>query len=818
MVFSQSYFSPRLRNKLRDVLTSAVTLVEAPSGFGKTSAVHEALRDVPPEAIHWVTLVNESPNVMYKRLSEELEKVDPATSQAMKKLDYPNRSNEAEMINLIREVTCKGPTWFVIDNMHLLQKELSPKIIRSLAEITAEDLHVVLISVDIGKDLPHLRVNPYINLISSDDLYLQSNEIAEFYEYAGIQINSAEAAEIFKETNGWVVAVSLYLQDHLAYGSKPRDVDLYQLIDDVFWKKLQEQERFLLLPFAVFDSLRETDLQNLAFEEVDSDQLVSVLISTPLIKYDARHQSYFPHPILSAFLKLQLDRLSVEQRGCFYRAFGDYYAKMDRPIDALSCFYSGQDYERILQSPLQLLEYESIAGKAFADVALEIIRDCPPDIQEKYPLAMLKLAYYLFNGLYFDEYRQLLAVLREWIWATDDPQLMGEWYLISAFEHLQDLAACQLTYEKAAALMTRSSDIFTKKMLYLFGRSSPWLLFYNEVGKADEIGERFATMLAVYNRLTDGHGKGFDLLYKAEVAAMRCQFQEAEILAYEASYIAEQYQQVTLAYGVALLLGRVAISKNDLDEVRKAIHYLETKASNFEFMRGTQTNQTLLESVRSMILSMLGRISETNEWTRDLSQKQERRGLATLPLAFVKGADILLHGKLTAAIGMMEAMDKDESMFRTLAVRYFINLGLFLAYAGIGEWQLCIKKLEKALEIGEQDNLLATMLQYRKLLLPSLHLPEIYEPHKAFIDQLLALVKLVDLQDEVKNAHMLSESKPEKLSQRESEIADLLVQGLRHREIADRLFISEWTVKNHVRNIYKKLSIDRRSKLIALLK
>lgn len=204
MVFSQSYFSPRLRNKLRDVLTSAVTLVEAPSGFGKTNAVHEALRDVPPEAIHWVTLVNESPKVMYKRLSEELQKVDTVTSDALKKLDYPNRSNESEMINLIREVTCKEPTWFVIDNMHLLQKELSPNIIRSLSEITAEDLHLVLISVDISKDLPNLKTNPYINLISSEDLFLQADEIAEFYENAGIRISSADAAEIFKETNGWV--------------------------------------------------------------------------------------------------------------------------------------------------------------------------------------------------------------------------------------------------------------------------------------------------------------------------------------------------------------------------------------------------------------------------------------------------------------------------------------------------------------------------------------------------------------------------------------------------------------------------------------
>ena len=44
------------------------------------------------------------------------------------------------------------------------------------------------------------------------------------------------------------------------------------------------------------------------------------------------------------------------------------------------------------------------------------------------------------------------------------------------------------------------------------------------------------------------------------------------------------------------------------------------------------------------------------------------------------------------------------------------------------------------------------------------------------------------------------------------------MQGLRNREIAERLFISEETVKSHIRSIFNKTNIDRRSSLIELLK
>jgi DNA-binding NarL/FixJ family response regulator len=52
-----------------------------------------------------------------------------------------------------------------------------------------------------------------------------------------------------------------------------------------------------------------------------------------------------------------------------------------------------------------------------------------------------------------------------------------------------------------------------------------------------------------------------------------------------------------------------------------------------------------------------------------------------------------------------------------------------------------------------------------------------------------------------------------RLTAREREIVGLLASGLRNRAIAERLSISEGTVKGHVHNIYQKLDLDGRIEL-----
>lgn len=56
------------------------------------------------------------------------------------------------------------------------------------------------------------------------------------------------------------------------------------------------------------------------------------------------------------------------------------------------------------------------------------------------------------------------------------------------------------------------------------------------------------------------------------------------------------------------------------------------------------------------------------------------------------------------------------------------------------------------------------------------------------------------------------------LTPRELEIVRMLVKGMRNRAIADRLFISEGTVKVHLHNIYEKLQVTGRFELMAYVR
>jgi DNA-binding CsgD family transcriptional regulator len=59
---------------------------------------------------------------------------------------------------------------------------------------------------------------------------------------------------------------------------------------------------------------------------------------------------------------------------------------------------------------------------------------------------------------------------------------------------------------------------------------------------------------------------------------------------------------------------------------------------------------------------------------------------------------------------------------------------------------------------------------------------------------------------------------PTRLSDREREVAELLLQGMPYRDIGSQLFISAKTVEHHVARIRRRLGAESRSELISMLR
>jgi len=70
---------------------------------------------------------------------------------------------------------------------------------------------------------------------------------------------------------------------------------------------------------------------------------------------------------------------------------------------------------------------------------------------------------------------------------------------------------------------------------------------------------------------------------------------------------------------------------------------------------------------------------------------------------------------------------------------------------------------------------------------------------------------IIDRQNFVLNENLLKQLS---ISKREHEVLELIAGGLSNKEIADKLFVSENTIKTHSSRLFEKLDVSRRTQAV----
>ena len=186
--------------------------------------------------------------------------------------------------------------------------------------------------------------------------------------------------------------------------------------------------------------------------------------------------------------------------------------------------------------------------------------------------------------------------------------------------------------------------------------------------------------------------------------------------------------------------------------------------------------------------------------------------------------DLLLKKEYKMAIASVEmSLTMDERLI-SVPTRNFMYCGLALGYMAIGRLVKASEYLDKSLELAGQDKNYTFLACFRKYFQVLFLMPHIAAKHRETIREIKELDIKYTRADESHIFAMLEEvpelgeiSDSNELTEREQEVARLAADGFRNFEIAEKLNISENTVKHHLKIIFQKMNIDRRTKLIEML-
>lgn len=820
------YYSDRLKHKLAKMRFAPAIVVEAPSGYGKTTAIRDYLEAGLPQGtpVYWFTATNEAPTASFRRFCREIEKIDRHAGERLLKIGLPNAATIGEAMDALRSIRCLHETYLVLDNFQFLDGVLPPAVVTALLEHGSQNLHVLVVTQMLKRNMLAALMGHGVLHIGTADLRLGAEDIRRYWALANVSITPSDAQDVARYTEGWIIAVYLQLRAFQETGTFSDTSGILALMEHLVWDRLTEEQQVFLLHLSPFETVTVQQASYL----MGCDELPEyawAALASPFIQYNPAERHCELHSILTDLLAQKRGERGAEfERRCLLQA-GDFCRDDGQTAVALSFYARIKDYEQMLSLDLSHMTFETINGAPFAELALDIAKNCPSDLKKAHGLNMLRIAWVLLTFRMNDEFDVLMDELYTMLGISDqvlphrpdrnaDSQLIGEWMLLSSFRsfpHLDEMTA--VLRQAALFLGDRCSKVILPTALWCFGNYSPLTEFYTASGKADYEAEALEKYIAIYSRLTNGHGSGADALFRAELAYQRGDLSDAEILAYKATFIAESKQQSVVQLGASILLAHIALHKADAAGWQRAIASME-RAASFDY-QNTFVIRSLLDIIRGVLLNEFQNQTSIADWLKNADFAGRCLSPAMTNSALFVHLSFLMHeGEFARVIGTLQAAwPRLLSPYGNLFA-YFV---MAISHMSLGNRAQAAEFLELAARGALPDGLVSPFAAYSRLL-GDLVDEVIGRDYPALLDKFSAVRQRFSGGWSTLREALFSGELPPDLTEREYEVAKLAAEGLRNSEIAEKLVVTESTVRTHLRTIFQKLQIDRRARLAEKLK
>ncbi len=407
---------PRVKDVLEQGLCSSdgfvrrLTLVSAPAGAGKTTAVQSWIRS-RAERTAWLAIdpSDDEPSRFWTYLVFALGQVQPRLAQAMTPLLRsisplePSVAYEPVLTSLLNVLFhVDERIILVIDDYHHIANSTIQRGMEFFVENLPSTTHLLLITrSDPPWPLARWRARGHMADLRISDLRFSDDESEHFLrEVRGLPLTEQAAHLLYEKTEGWVTGLHLAALSMIHATDVERfirdftgsDQSVFHfLVDEVFASLAAAKQEFLM-KVAISDRFCPPLCDTLTGES-DSGEILRELEKANLfvIALDRQDYWYRFHPLFSSFLHHMLQRKSPGSLPALHRTAGEWWLKQGEIGQALA-------HLRKADSPRQMAtllaaHFDTVLSKHGGRLLIETLEAIPDDILVGFPDLLIQKAY-----------------------------------------------------------------------------------------------------------------------------------------------------------------------------------------------------------------------------------------------------------------------------------------------------------------------------------------------------------------------------------------------------------------------------------------
>ena len=849
-----------------------LTLVSAPAGYGKSTLLSEWC-DQSLHVVNWLSLEasDSAAPRFWSHFMAAIGTTPPLYGlAALAGLEPPAAATiESTLVALINQVEqLSQPMVLILDDYHLIDESAVHQSLAYWLEHCPANLHLIIASrADPPLPLSRLRGKDQLFELRTADLRFSLKECAAFLNQAmGLELTPQHIGALEARTEGWIAGLLLAAlsmqgrsQQSVAHfiksftGSQRFVLDY--LTDEVLLLQPENVQSFLLktcmlyrLTGSLCDAVTGSSNGQTMLEQIETANLF-------VIRLDEERRWYRYHNLFASIMLKRLERVHPDLLPVLNLRASLWCEQNGFATDALGYAIQSGDASRVAslvaRNALVLMEFSELK------ILERRLNSLPEKAFQDSPWINIAHAWLMTSIGQLDRVEPLLQQAQIRLDSIDSPDeslrrgILGNLAAVRAY--ICGLRGdFSLTIENARACL----NLISEEDIWLRSWGNVTLAFaLMNLGQQEEGEQRLAEALEISQKTGASHvrvlilnniaslqvNKGnlpqaVEIFQEAvqldqehtsrtgqhlpiagyaytELAGIYCEWNELEkARAYisEGKRISERWGEPQLLVSANLRLAEIRVAEGDWDAALEAIS-IAKKVTQGLHIRSTK-RLTLLQA---LVHLQAGNLGAARHWAEESEPETKTRGGQSSKFLneYVLARLELAEGKLRAALSRANHLVlnlRDTRQLRPL-IRAQALQAVILDSLGHADQALII--LENALVAAEPGRFTRTLLNLGEPLAQLLVKATANGIATNTSRQLLEAFAH-DRQPRAPRSVRTGMVLVEPFSERELQVLRLLAIFLTRAQIAEKLVISENTVRTHVKNIYQKLGVHTRNDAI----